>query len=443
MYGLWILSPDKHSCFHYDIFLVECVSRHLLDFVASGSCFVCRRTHFFLNFHASAVLTKYPSLAADTKDTSLTTTNWKEDQIQVSGSPDLQSFQEEPAEDIQNTKQDGQKMIRVCDKLIEVFLVDKPTATDWRRLLTCSREWNNLRAPFYQRCQERADEEENPEMKHKLLRLRRKLKEIDEDIQRHNELLEVVRGAPSEIGEVVAKRRKDFTEEFFVHLHNVAASYYDKPEELGAIAEIGNVCLAAVEAYDKASESIEAIRAAELKLQDILNSPSLDAACKKIDSLAEKNQLDSSLVLMITKAWAAAKETNIVKDEVKDMLFHLYLRGIGSLQRQLPKEIRIVKYLLTIEDPEEKLSALRDAFTPGEETEGMEVDMLYTYIGQANESPGWVWTPERLYTMMKAVVDAYRHSQEGTPLKEARDLLNPKIIPKLEELKKIVQDHFL
>lgn len=388
--------------------------------LSSSGCHICNLNRL-----------KYPSLAADIKDTSLTTTNWKEDQIQVLGSPDLQSFQEEPTEDIQNTKQeDGQKMIHVCDKLIEVFLVDKPTSTDWRRLLAFSREWNNLRAHFYQRCQERADEEENPEMKHKLLRLRRKLKEIDEDIQRHNELLEVVRGAPSEIGEVVAKRRKDFTEEFFVHLHNVAASYYDKPEELGAIAEIGNMCLAAVEAYDKASESIEAIRAAELKFQDILNSPSLDAACKKIDSLAEKNQLDSSLVLMITKAWAAAKETNIVKDEVKDMLFHLYLRGMHSLQRQLPKEIRIVKYLLTIEDPEEKLSALRDAFTPGEETEGMEVDMLYT-------------TPKRLYTMMKVVVDAYHHSQEGTPLKEARDLLNPKIIPKLEELKKIVQDHFL
>lgn len=111
----------------------------------------------------------------------MTTTNWKEDQIQVLGSPDLQSFQEEPTEDIQNTKQeDGQKMIHVCDKLIEVFLVDKPTSTDWRRLLAFSREWNNLRAHFYQRCQERADEEENPEMKHKLLRLRRKLKEVVE-----------------------------------------------------------------------------------------------------------------------------------------------------------------------------------------------------------------------------------------------------------------------
>jgi hypothetical protein len=45
----------------------------------------------------------------------------------------------------------------------------------------------------------------------------------------------------------------------------------------------------------------------------------------------------------------------------------------------MPKEIRIVKYLLTIEDPEERLCALKDAFTPGEELEGHDVDCLYTY----------------------------------------------------------------
>ena len=76
------------------------------------------------------------------------------------------------------------------------------------------------------------------------------------------------------------------------------------------------MCLAAVQTYDTASESIEALNAAELKFQDILNSPSLDVACRKIDSLAEKNQLDSALVLMITKAWSAAKESNMTKDEV-------------------------------------------------------------------------------------------------------------------------------
>lgn len=57
------------------------------------------------------------------------------------------------------------------------------------------------------------------------------VEQIDEDVQRHNELLEVVRRDPSGITEIVSKRRKDFTEEFFVHLHAVAESYYDNKEE--------------------------------------------------------------------------------------------------------------------------------------------------------------------------------------------------------------------
>lgn len=52
----------------------------------------------------------------------------------------------------------------------------------------------------------------------------------------------------------------------------------------------------------------------------------------------------------------------------------------GNLQRLMPKEVRIVKYLLTIEDPERLLSALNDAFTPGDELEGKDFDNLYTYV---------------------------------------------------------------
>lgn len=69
-----------------------------------------------------------------------------------------------------------------------------------------------------------------------------------------------------------------------------------------------------------ATESQEALTAAETKFEDIINSPTLDAACRKIDNLAEKNQLYSTLVLMITKAWSAAKESDMMKDEVKDVL---------------------------------------------------------------------------------------------------------------------------
>ena len=55
--------------------------------------------------------------------------------------------------------------------------------------------------------------------------------QVDEDVQRHSELLEVIRGAPSEINEIVARRRKDFTKEFFEHLYTVAASYDDNTIE--------------------------------------------------------------------------------------------------------------------------------------------------------------------------------------------------------------------
>ncbi|KAG6400233.1 hypothetical protein SASPL_137058 [Salvia splendens] len=325
---------------------------------------------------------------------------------------------------------DENKMIRICDKLIGVFMVDKPAPTDWRRLLIFSKEWDNIRPHFYKRCQDRADSENDPGMQHKLLRLARKLKEIDDDTQRHNELLDAIRKSPSEVGEIVARRRKDFTKEFFVHLNTVAESYYDNPTEQNAVAKLGNTCIASVQAYDTATESIEAINAAELKFQDIINSPSVDAACRKIDNLAEKNQLDSALVLMITKAWSAAKESTMMKDEVKDVLYHLYKTSRGNLQRLMPKEIRILKYLLTIEDPEERMSALNDAFSPGEELEGMDVDNLYT-------------TPEQLHTWVGSIIDAYHFSREGTLVREARDLMNPKIIRKLEELKKAIQDNFM
>ena len=61
-------------------------------------------------------------------------------------------------------------------------------------------------------------------------------------------------------------------------------------------------------------------------------------------------------------------------------MYHLYKTAVGNLQRLVPKDIRIVKHLLKIEDTEELLCALNDAFTPGEELEGQDVDCLYTYV---------------------------------------------------------------
>ncbi|XP_066330084.1 uncharacterized protein At4g37920-like [Miscanthus floridulus] len=339
--------------------------------------------------------------------------------------------QSERAVKMNENTRDNNKMMKICDKLIGVFLVDKPTPTDWKKLLAFSTEWDNIRPHFFKRCQEKADTELNPEMKHNLLRLGRKLKEIDEDVQRHNELLEVVKSTPSDkLGAIVAKRRKDFTVEFFNHLYYVAESYHDEPEKQTELAKLGNDCVDALQAHDDTTGSLEALDAAELKLKDILNSPSVDAACRKIDDLAEKKELDSALVLMLSKAWSAAKGTDITKSEAKDIMFHLYMTAVANLQRQMPKDIRILKHLIMIEDPEERLSALNDAFTPGPELLGDNVDTLYT-------------SPEALHTWARAIVDAYYNSREGTLLGQARDMMNPKIIKRVEEIVKIIKDKYL
>jgi len=83
------------------------------------------------------------------------------------------------------------------------------------------------------------------------------------------------------------------------------------------VARLGAKCLSAVRAYDNALERLDTLDVAQSKFDDILNSPSLDAACEKIKLLAKAKELDSSLLLLITRAWVAAKESTTMKNEVR------------------------------------------------------------------------------------------------------------------------------
>lgn len=324
----------------------------------------------------------------------------------------------------------GYKMVNVCDRLIDVFMIEKPKTSEWRKLLAFSNEWSKIRPHFFKRCKVRADAEIDPEKKQKLLKLGRKLKEVDEDMQRHDELLKEIQENSSEVDAIVARRRKDFTGDFFEHLKLVADTYYDSLESRDELARLAAKCLAAVQAYDNAAADSEALSVAQHKFDDILSSPSLDAACKKIDNLAKANQLDSTLMLYITKAWASAKDSSMMKDEAKDIMYHLYMVARGNLQRLVPKEVRIIKHLLSLEDPEERTAALAAAFSPGAETQGKHVDMLYT-------------TPGELHKWITIVLDAYYMNKEGSLIKEAQQLMNPMIIQRMEFLKKVVEEEFM
>lgn len=324
---------------------------------------------------------------------------------------------------------DGFTMTEFCDKMIEVFLNEKPKSKDWRKYLVFRDEWKKYRDRFYNRCFARADAENDTVMKNKLLTLARKVKKIDEEMERSTELLKEIQDSPTDLNVIVAKRRKDFTDDFFRHL-NLLSETYDSLEDRDAFARLGARCLSAVSAYDNTLEIVETLDTAQAKFDDILNSPSMDIACEKIKSLAKAKELDSSLILLINSAWASAKESTTMRNEVKDIMYHLYKATQKSLRSIAPKEIKLLKYLLNIIDPEERFSALATAFSPGDEHDVEDQNAIYT-------------TPKELHKWIKIMLDAYTLNKEETEIREARQMDQPVVIQRLSILKETIEEEYL
>ncbi|XP_061336868.1 uncharacterized protein At4g37920 isoform X2 [Gastrolobium bilobum] len=322
-------------------------------------------------------------------------------------------------------------MTKFCDKMIDLFLNEKTKSKEWRNYLVFREEWNKYRDSFYSRCQKRADMENDPTMKEKFISLRRKVKKIDEEMEGHCELLKEIQDSPTDINAIVARRRKDFTGEFFRYL-TLISDTYNSLEDRDVIARLGTKCLSAVSAYDNTLENVEleTLDAAQAKFDDILNSPSVDVACQKIKSLAKAKELDSSLILLISSAWAKAKESTTMKNEVKDIMYQLYKATKNSLRSIIPKEIKLLKYLLNIIDPEERFSALATAFSPGDGHEAKDPDALYT-------------TPKELHKWIKIMLDAYHLNKEETDLREARQMIQPIVIQRLFILKDTIEEEYM
>ena len=59
-------------------------------------------------------------------------------------------------------------------------------------------------------------------------------------------------------------------------------------------------------------------------------------------------------------------------------MHRIYKETNRSLKSIAPPEIKLLKHLLNITDPEERFSALATAFSPGDEHEAKDVKALYT-----------------------------------------------------------------
>ncbi|TQD78456.1 hypothetical protein C1H46_035996 [Malus baccata] len=333
------------------------------------------------------------------------------------------------AEQVDVEVAEGYTMTQFCDKIIDIFMNEKPRTKDWRKFLVFREDWKKYREIFYNRCRTRADTEVDPTMKEKFTSLGRKVKKIDDEMERHNELLNEIQDNPTDVNAIVARRRKDFTEEFFRHL-NLLSEIYDSLEDRDAMARLGARCLSAVSAYDNTLEYVETLDTAQAKFDEILNSPSMDVACEKIKSLAKAKALDSSLVLLINSAWASAKESTTMKNEVKDVMYHLYKATKSSLRSIAPKEIKLLKHLLNITDPEERFSALATAFSPGDGPEAKDPKAVYT-------------TPKELHRWIKIMLDAYHQNAEETDIREAKQMTQPVVIQRLFILKETIEQEYL
>jgi hypothetical protein len=156
----------------------------------------------------------------------------------------------------------GYTMTQVCDKMIDLFLNEKTKSKEWRKYLVFREEWKKYRDSFFTRCQRRADIENDTAMKEKITSLGRRLKkvtfiyfycygyllsylgsclvlellprfclirskalQIDDEMEGHYELLKEIQDFPTDINAIVARRRKDFTGEFFRYLSLIADTY--------------------------------------------------------------------------------------------------------------------------------------------------------------------------------------------------------------------------
>ncbi|KAH0900528.1 hypothetical protein HID58_040031 [Brassica napus] len=109
----------------------------------------------------------------------------------------------------------GYTMAQFCDKIIDLFLNEKPKVKEWKKYLVLRDEWNKYSLNFYKRCRTRADTETDPLLKQRLVSLESKVKKIDEEMEKHNDLLKEIQENPTDINAIAAKRRRDFTGEFF------------------------------------------------------------------------------------------------------------------------------------------------------------------------------------------------------------------------------------
>jgi len=334
-----------------------------------------------------------------------------------------------------------QANIQVFDKLIALF--QERSRDENRKLIAYSKQWPTLAEGVFYRLDEQSKKAVgNPSEQGKLRSLLRSLKNIHEEYKRYKDICKKFESSPEEDWEgLVAQNHEYMQAAFFEYwersLTMAEAPEDDEEEEAQKRTERDAAMLARVAALvfalDKAAADKESLQDAGEVFNGLLEKiNSLEDADREIDNLQKAGKLDPALMLTMAKAYSGVKESPYVKEEVKDIMAHLYFKAKESAARDQPPEVRILKHLLTMDDPMERNEALGMAFEPGSEgSEGRDQDLLHT-------------TPPDLMRYVEGVLAAYETQREGDNLLgQTAKLMDPMVINRLKDLKGVISKQYM
>lgn len=355
------------------------------------------------------------------------------------------SQKEQPQPYFGAKKQSEEKIIdmspEMFDKLINIFRTKDEE--EWIGLLASSEKWYDLCDGLFARIEERAEKvDEDPTVKNRdeeellLARLLRKLKETHARCTNYRDLvLELLEKDDDVLEGFVPLRRGEFTSEFFGYLtHKIESANEKKDLEMTTnLARIASRVLGIVEQFDEASRDQQLLDNAAENFQELLKVETVQDMDSKINELASTGKLDPALMLTAAKAYMSVKESPYVEEEVKDVMVHLYSKMRDTVGRQQPKEVRILKLVLSVDDPIEQRNMLEQAFTPGPELENVD----------GNEDMLWC-TPENMLQTIEVILEAREQSVLKTSLGgDAARMMAPEIIERMKGLKNLIQDQFV
>ncbi|KAL4537879.1 hypothetical protein Ndes2526B_g04259 [Nannochloris sp. 'desiccata'] len=353
----------------------------------------------------------------------------------------------------------------VYDRLIDVFM--SRSSEEWRKLIAHSSQWPILSEGVLIRMEERAvhlEKNEEDEAR-RLRRNARRLKSISDELGDYGKLVTKFRESPSaEWESMVALHRNSLASEFFNYIElrvraaasTAAAAGEETSGEAEALAALGTQVAALVEAHDRVLADEGALDSAAERFSDLLSSETMEAAEAKIDELASSGKLDPALLLTMAKAYAGVKETDVTQEEVKDIMAHLYFKAKESFAQQAPPEARILKFLLAVESPTDRLSLMEQSFQPGPQITTSDEDFLFT-------------TPDALLNTIENVLTMYNGAKGGGGggvsfggnnsvtsgmgmgmgsgpsgmASQAAALMNPEVIERLRELQQTIRKQYL